>query len=120
MNKEKVNIAIFGANGSIGRALCRHYQKESHVYAFSRKNFDSDDTGLNKILLNDYEEETLSEAASGYEDDFFNTIIISIGMLHNHEFMPEKRIEDFSSDQFLETIKINTLIPTLILSLIHI
>lgn len=119
MNKEKENVAIFGANGSIGRALCRHYQKESHVYAFSRKNLDSDDTGLNKILLNDYEEKTILEAASGYEDDFFNTIIVSIGMLHNHEFMPEKRIEDFSSDQFLETIKINTLIPTLIAKSFH-
>ena len=65
MNKEKENIAIFGANGSIGSALCRHYQKESHVYAFSRKNFDSDNKDLNKILLDDYEEETLIEAARG-------------------------------------------------------
>ena len=119
MSKEKGNIAIFGANGSIGRALCRHYQEESHVYAFSRKDFDLDDTDLNKILLNDYEEETLTEVASLYEDDFFNTIIVSIGMLHNHDFMPEKRIGDFSSDQFLETIKINTLIPTLIAKSFH-
>ena len=28
--------------------------------------------------------------------------------------MPEKRIEEISSDQFLETIRINTLVPTLI------
>ena len=119
MSKEKGNIAIFGANGSIGRALCRHYQEESHVYAFSRKDFDLDDTDLNKILLNDYEEETLTEVASLYEDDFFKTIIVSIGMLHNHDFMPEKRIGDFSSDQFLETIKINTLIPTLIAKSFH-
>ena len=119
MSKEKGNIAIFGANGSIGRALCRHYQEESHVYAFSRKDFDLDDTDLNRILLNDYEEETLTEVASLYEDDFFKTIIVSIGMLHNHDFMPEKRIGDFSSDQFLETIKINTLIPTLIAKSFH-
>ena len=119
MSKEKGNIAIFGANGSIGRALCRHYQEESHVYAFSRKDFDLDDADLNRILLNDYEEETLTEVASLYEDDFFNTIIVSIGMLHNHDFMPEKRIGDFSSDQFLETIKINTLIPTLIAKSFH-
>ena len=119
MNNEMKKVAIFGANGSIGRALCRHYQKQSHVYAFSRNDFDIDETSLDKILLSDYEEETLSKIASTFENDSFNTIIISIGMLHSHDFLPEKRIEDFSSEQFLETIRVNTLIPTLIAKSFH-
>jgi len=114
MNDEIEKVAIFGANGSIGRAFCAHYQNKSNVYAFSRDDFDIDINGLEKILLDDYKQETLLDSANSFENDFFDKIIISIGILHDKDFMPEKRIEDFSSDQFLETIRVNTLIPTLI------
>ena len=114
MNDQKQKIAIFGANGSIGQALCAHYQKQSDVYAFTRNDFDIDESGLVKILLDDFNEDSVFQAANKFDNDFFDKIIVSIGILHNEDFMPEKRIEEISSDQFLETIRINTLIPTLI------
>ena len=114
MDKKNKNIAIFGANGTIGSAMLAHYQNESHVYAFSRSDFDASDSNLDKILLDDYKDKTLAEAASAHENDFFDKIIICIGMLHNENFMPEKRIEDFSEKQFMKTMEINTLIPSLI------
>ena len=114
MNDEIEKIAIFGANGSIGSALSAHYQNKSKVYAFTRDDFGINNINLEKILLDDYKEETLLQSASHFENDFFNKIIVCIGILHDKNFMPEKRIEDFSSDQFIETIRVNTLIPTLI------
>ena len=114
MKKQKQKIAIFGANGSIGQALCAHYQKQSDVYAFTRNDFDIDESGLVKILLDDFNEDSVFQAANKFDNDFFDKIIVSIGILHNESFMPEKRIEEVSSNQFLETIRINTLIPTLI------
>ena len=114
MNNQKQKIAIFGANGTIGQALCAHYQKQSDVYAFTRNDFDIDESGLVKILLDDFNEDSVFQAANKFDNDFFDKIIVSIGILHNESFMPEKRIEEVSSDQFLETIRINTLIPTLI------
>ena len=54
MNNQKQKIAIFGANGSIGQALCAHYQKQSDVYAFTRNDFDIYESGLVKILLDDF------------------------------------------------------------------
>ena len=114
MNDQKQKIAIFGANGSIGQALCAHYQKQSDVYAFTRNDFDIDESGLVKILLDDFNEDSVFQAANKFDNDFFDKIIVSIGILHNESFMPEKRIEEVSSDQFLETIRINTLLPTLI------
>ena len=114
MNNQKQKIAIFGANGSIGQALCAHYQKQSDVYAFTRNDFDIDESGLVKILLDDFNEDSVFQAANKFDSDYFDKIIVSIGILHNEDFMPEKRIEEISSDQFLETIRINTLIPTLI------
>ena len=114
MKNQKQKIAIFGANGSIGQALCAHYQKQSDVYAFTRNDFDIDESGLVKILLDDFNEDSVFQAANKFDNDFFDKIIVSIGILHNEDFMPEKRIEEISSDQFLETIRINTLIPTLI------
>ena len=114
MKKQKQKIAIFGANGSIGQALCAHYQKQSDVYAFTRNDFDIDESGLVKILLDDFNEDSVFQAANKFDNDFFDKIIVSIGILHNESFMPEKRIEEVSSDQFLEIIRINTLIPTLI------
>ena len=114
MKNQKQKIAIFGANGSIGQALCAHYQKQSDVYAFTRNDFDIDESGLVKILLDDFNEDSVFQAANKFDNDFFDKIIVSIGILHNEDFMPEKRIEEISSDQFLETVRINTLIPTLI------
>ncbi|MBR93390.1 MAG: short-chain dehydrogenase [Proteobacteria bacterium] len=114
MNNQKQKIAIFGANGTIGQALCAHYQKQSDVYAFTRNDFDIDESGLVKILLDDFNEDSVFQAANKFDSDFFDKIIVSIGILHNEDFMPEKRIEEISSDQFLETLRINTLIPTLI------
>ena len=114
MNDQKQKIAIFGANGSIGQALCAHYQKQSDVYAFTRNDFDIDESGLVKILLDDFNEDSVFQAANKFDNNFFDKIIVSIGILHNERFMPEKRIEEGSSDQFLEIIRINTLIPTLI------
>ena len=114
MKNQKQKIAIFGANGSIGQALCAHYQKQSDVYAFTRNDFDIDESGLVKILLDDFSEDSVFQAANKFDSDFFDKIIVSIGILHNEDFMPEKRIEEISSDQFLETVRINTLIPTLI------
>ena len=114
MNNQKQKIAIFGANGSIGKALCAHYQKQSDVYAFTRNDFDIDESGLVKILLDDFNEDSVFQAANKFDNDFFDKIIVSIGILHNQDFMPEKQIDEISSDQFLETIRINTLIPILI------
>ena len=114
MNNQKQKIAIFGANGTIGQALCAHYQKQSDVYAFTRNDFDIYESGLVKILLDDFNEDSVFQAANKFDNDFFDKIIVSIGILHNESFMPEKRIEEVSSDQFLEIIRINTLIPTLI------
>lgn len=114
MNNQKQKIAIFGANGTIGQALCAHYQKQSDVYAFTRNDFDIDESGLVKILLDDFNEDSVFQAANKFDNDFFDKIIVSIGILHNEDFMPEKRIEEISSDQFLEIIRINTLVPTLI------
>ena len=119
MKNKKQKIAIFGANGSIGQALCAHYQKQSDVYAFTRNDFDIDESGLVKILLDDFNEDSVFQAANKFDNDFFDKIIVSIGLLHNERFMPEKRIEEFSSDQFLEIIRINTLIPTLIARSFH-
>ena len=114
MNNQKQKIAIFGASGSIGQALCAHYQKQSDVYAFTRNDFDIDESGLVKILLDDFNEDSVFQTANKFDSDFFDKIIVSIGILHNEDFMPEKRIEEISSDQFLEIIRINTLVPTLI------
>ena len=114
MNNQKQKIAIFGANGTIGQALCAHYQKQSDVYAFTRNDFDIDESGLVKILLDDFNEDSVFQTANKFDNNFFDKIIVSIGILHNEDFMPEKRIEEISSDQFLETVRINTLIPTLI------
>ena len=119
MNTVRENIAIFGANGAIGKALCNHYINQSNVFAFSRKDFDLNHEFLNKSFLTEYEEGLISQKAKNFNDEFFNKIIISIGMLHNEDYLPEKRIDDFSSDQFFKTIESNLLIPTLITKYFH-
>ena len=43
----------------------------------------------------------------------FHLIINTVGVLHSHEWMPEKKLDDLNADQLIELMKINSIGPAL-------
>ena len=109
---EKLNIAIFGADGAIGNALCAKYLEDIRVkkiFTFSRKKLEHNKKIINYILT-DYEDEENIDRLSKTLEENLDIILIAIGSL----IEPEKSLKDIDVDKFLRMIKSNT-IPTLMI-----
>ncbi len=76
---------------------------------------------LSKIVVTDYQQATIEKTVSTLKLEnssqssgiTFSEIFICHGLLHNKVISPEKRIEDFCPEVFLDVIKVNALIPLL-------
>jgi NAD(P)-dependent dehydrogenase (short-subunit alcohol dehydrogenase family) len=103
------NIAIIGASGGIGQAfvniLSSQYPK-ANLFAFSSK----------KEYRIDYErEESIAEAAYvASSKGPLGLVIVTNGMLHNQEIMPEKSLKELSRAKFHQLFEVNTVVPALI------
>ena len=109
---EKLNIAIFGADGAIGNALCSKYLEDSRVekiFTFSRKKL-VQNKKITNYILSDYEDEKRIDILSKNLQQKLDIIIIAIGSL----IEPEKSLRDINIEKFLRMIKDNT-IPTLVI-----
>ena len=109
MNFDLKNIAIVGASGAIGRALtklCSEKHQDASLFAFSRN-------GEHSI---DYSREnSISEAAElAAKEKPLDLIIVSCGILHDRELMPEKSLIDLSAEKFNRIFEVNTITPALI------
>ena len=109
---EKLNIAIFGADGGIGKALCLKYLEDirvKNIFTFSRKKV-INDKKITPNILEDYQNEERIDFLSKNLEQKLDIIIIAIGSL----IEPEKSLRDINIEKFLRMIKDNT-IPTLVI-----
>ena len=109
---EKLNIAIFGADGGIGKALCLKYLEDirvKNIFTFSRKKV-INDKKITPNILEDYQNEKRIDFLSKNLEEKLDIIIIAIGSL----IEPEKSLRDINIEKFLRMIKDNT-IPTLVI-----
>ena len=109
---EKLNIAIFGADGGIGKALCLKYLEDirvKNIFTFSRKKV-INDKKITANILADYQNEERIVFLSKNLEEKLDIIIIAIGSL----IEPEKSLRDINIEKFLRMIKDNT-IPTLVI-----
>ncbi|MBS0185891.1 MAG: SDR family NAD(P)-dependent oxidoreductase [Proteobacteria bacterium] len=103
------NIAVIGSSGGIGKAFVEVlYQKypRANLYAFSRK-------GPYEI---DYsKEDSIAESANiASKTGPFDLVIVTNGILHNQDIMPEKSIKELSREKFQTIFEVNTIAPALI------
>lgn len=103
------NIAVIGAAGSIGKAFVGALSKQypnSNMYSFSRT------IGYNI----DYEsQESIEKAAKiAASTGPLDLVVVTNGMLHNQEIMPEKSIKELSKEKFQFLFQVNTIVPALI------
>ena len=103
------NIAIFGSSGGIGQAFVNILSQEhpdAHVYGFSRK-------GPYHI---DYSrEDSIAQAAqTASSTGPLDLVIVTNGVLHTPDILPEKSLKDISREKFQHLFDANTIVPALI------
>ena len=111
-------ILVVGAGSAIAQAFITQCQKNNeNVYAVSRHLIDGD---ILKCVSHfhqlDYSEESIAnfiQSLGKEAQGSFDGIYIFLGILHNDDFMPEKRVGQINLDQMMQTFQANTFIPML-------
>jgi NAD(P)-dependent dehydrogenase (short-subunit alcohol dehydrogenase family) len=99
---------IIGSSGTIGSAFMELLQSNplcTSVIGLHRHS---------EIPIDYQHPESIEIAAKALAPEGpFQLIINTIGVLHTSEWMPEKRLDDMSSDQMMELMQINAICPAL-------
>ena len=109
MTEEPKSIAILGASGEMGRAfhkiLAEKYPN-ANLNAFSQQ-------GPGAI---DYTDEgAIAQAAEiASKENPLDLVIVTNGILHEKDLMPEKSLKDLSADKFHRVFAVNAVVPALI------
>ena len=115
--KGPIKIAIAGASGGIGGALCQLCQESDQVetiYALSRRPVVGDKI---QHLRLDYDDLTSLEGLSVIES--IDILVIATGVLTLHENGPEKRIEQVSAAELSSLYHTNAMGPVLLAKALH-
>ena len=92
---------VIGAQGTIGRALVSNLKECTKVSSLSQKNCD-------------YRSESLDQAAAEIaQGGMVQQIYCCIGVLHNQDLSPEKRLAHLESETLAEYFRINSILPAL-------
>ena len=117
---QPMNVAVIGASGAIGRALVTAlaaHENVNTVYAFARQPVSfSGIVGVKKIrpvLVDPLCVDSLAAGVSHVEQPL-DIVLVTTGLLHQGMLQPEKRLSDISSDDFLQVMQVNALLPMLV------
>lgn len=112
---------IVGANSEIAKAIALQviHSANQQLIIVSRntefyKHPQFHDTKV--IKVKDYQEKTINSAVESIWDEnmlYISKVFICHGLLHNNYIQPEKRLSEFSSDNFLHVLTANTVTPML-------
>ena len=118
MNAMVNNIAIIGCSGAIGHSFANHLSTlypDASLYAFSRWMPKNPVPDVSYYKINYADEVSIAESASiASKENFLDLIIVSTGILHEGDFMPEKSLGDLSAEKFRRVFEANTITPALI------
>lgn len=101
---------VIGASGGIGAAFVERLRGDpacGHVAALSR--------GSKPAIDFDHEASIADAAAALAGEGPFHLIVNAAGLLHAASFMPEKKLDDLHYEQLVETFRINTFGPALVI-----
>lgn len=116
---------IIGASGGLGHALVEELLKDpsiSHIFAASRSGASFEPSERVTPLFIDLEDETSVKAAAqtvAERHPQVHLLINTVGLLHDVQTHPEKRLEDIDPEQLLKSFKINAVGPALVFKHFH-
>ncbi|WP_163937495.1 SDR family NAD(P)-dependent oxidoreductase [Paraferrimonas sp. SM1919] len=107
-----LNIAVFGAKGTIASALINALQHTHTITAICRH---TDKLPSSYIAIEDYSEANIIKACQYINNDSLDAVIVATGLLHNHQLQPEKSIQEIRAESFTKIMQANCLTPLCIL-----
>lgn len=123
------NIAIFGTSGAIGSAFAKllsNTYPEANIFKFSQhkdsssqdsqsKDSSAPDSSIHSNIVDYSSEESIANCAEiASKNGSLDLVIVTNGMLHDDEIMPEKSLKDLSAQKFQRLYEVNTITPALI------
>lgn len=107
-----MQVLIIGAGGGIGQALVQYYHEQgASLQALSRQQVSK--LPGHWLQVTDYTEASLQRIVSQIKQP--DIVISTLGILHNDDFMPEKRLTDVNWHQLQQTYYVNAVLPILLL-----
>lgn len=113
------SVAIVGSSGGIGSEACRFVSERyapENIFEFSRSGQWALEHST-KILMDICDEASIDAAISQIPESIsFDLVFVATGQLHNDAqgIMPEKALQHLSSANFLNTLQVNTVGPSLV------
>ena len=112
------NIAILGGSGAIGRAFTKHFSflySNATINVFSRQKPEKVLPNVKYHIINYHDEVSINESSFiASKKDPLDMVIVTTGILHDGELMPEKSLKDLSEEKFQRIFEVNTVVPLLI------
>ncbi|MFT7460834.1 MAG: NAD(P)-dependent dehydrogenase (short-subunit alcohol dehydrogenase family) [Planctomycetota bacterium] len=112
------NIAIIGSSGALGQAFTQQLAAmypNATIHAFSRHKPEHilPDVAYHAM---DYQDEASIDASAltASKDAPLDRVIVTTGILHEGDIMPEKSLKELSAEKFQRLFEINTILPALV------
>lgn len=113
-------MVILGAGGGLGKALTNaltaEYPEET-IVTVSRQALEAPDERVQRIQVKDYSEEALNTVVDDFQSQGLKLtgLISTIGMLHDDDTFPEKKLGDLNEANLRKLFDVNAIQPILAL-----
>ncbi|ATZ73361.1 short-chain dehydrogenase [Idiomarina sp. X4] len=113
-------MVILGAGGGLGKALTNaltaEYPEET-IVTVSRQALEAPDERVQRIQVKDYSEEALNTVVDDFQSHGLKLtgLISTIGMLHDDDTFPEKKLGDLNEANLRKLFDVNAIQPILAL-----
>jgi len=111
-----IKVAVIGASGAIGNEFVTQYANMDNiaeVYAFSRNLINHESPKVKAYKVDYFDENQWLDILPDMPK--FDIIILASGILHDEGIMPEKSIKEVSELKMMHILKVNTVLPAIIM-----
>ncbi len=115
-------MVVLGAGGGLGRAITlelREQYPDETIFALSRQPEVSvpESTDVTYCQVEDYDEKALGDWVREFKNkgEQLIGVVSTIGMLHDEETFPEKKLTDITADNLNKLFSVNAVKPMLAL-----
>lgn len=114
------NVAVIGASGTIGHALVKKLierEDVQRIFTFARCTAKSTEqhSKLQRHTIDYNKESSIAAAArTASKTAPLDWVLVTTGILHTSDIMPEKSLRELSTDKFQQLFNTNTILPAMI------
>ena len=112
------HVAVFGASGGIGKALCETMLSDESVdriYALSRTPPTVENERVVAASIDITDESSIAAAAANLTSERgLDLVIVATGILHRDEIQPEKSMQELAASNLANVIQLNTIGPVMV------